>query len=196
MKFEKITNTKIKVVLNLQDIKSFDISEAEQITFNNFPSSQKLLQTMLQQAEEELGFKSADSKLLVEALMSSNHEYIFIITKLVDELATNPTNQNSFIIKFKNFDEFVALCTFLNTLSDLNLREFSMDFSLALYKNTYYLCNLNTKTYPILFDYMKNVFSEFGTQISNSNYIEGILNEYGRTIFENNAIINCILYFV
>ena len=81
MKFEKITNTKIKVVLNLQDIKSFDISEAEQITFNNFPSSQKLLQTMLQQAEEELGFKSADSKLLVEALMSSNHEYIFIITK-------------------------------------------------------------------------------------------------------------------
>ena len=122
MKFEKITNTKIKVVLNLQDIKSFDISEAEQITFNNFPSSQKLLQTMLQQAEEELGFKSADSKLLVEALTSSNHEYIFIITKLVDELATNPTNQNSFIIKFKNFDEFVALCTFLNTLSDLNLR--------------------------------------------------------------------------
>ena len=36
---------------------------------------------------------------------------------------------------------------------------------------------------------MKNVFAEFGTNVSDSPSINGILNEYGKIIFEKNAII-------
>ena len=43
---------------------------------------------------------------------------------------------------------------------------------------------------------MKNIFAEFGTNISSFPGIEGILNEYGKVIFEKNAIVKCIYSFV
>ena len=43
---------------------------------------------------------------------------------------------------------------------------------------------------------MKETFSEFGTRIYNPIEIEGILNEYGKVIFEDNAIVNCIFHFI
>ena len=84
----------------------------------------------------------------------------------------------------------------MNNLSDLNLKDFSENFSLIFYNNTYYLYDSDISKYSILLDYMKETFSEFGTRIYNSTEIEGILNEYGKVIFENNAIVNCIFHFI
>lgn len=84
----------------------------------------------------------------------------------------------------------------MNNLSDLNLKDFSENFSLIFYNNTYYLYDFDIGKYSILLDYMKETFSEFGTRIYNSIEIEGILNEYGKVIFEDNAIVNCIFHFI
>ena len=149
---------------------------------------------MLKTAEKEVGFKADDSKLLVEATMPNNTECIFIITKLTTK--TISSLDNSFVFKFNCFDDFIALCTFLNNLSDLNLKDFSENFSLIFYNNTYYLYNSDISKYSILLDYMKETFSEFGTRIYNPIEIEGILNEYGKVIFEDNAIVNCIFHFI
>ncbi len=194
MKFEKITDTKIKIILDTKDIKLHNIS-SENI-FNNSRSSQQLLKTMLIRAEKEIGFKTGDSKLLVEALMSSDEEYTFIITKLIEKKQEPEPEQTSFVFKFNNFDDFISLCSFLNNISDLNLRNFSENFSLISYNNNYYLYDKNTENYSVLLDYMEEVFSEFGTKVPNSSYISGLLNEYGKIIFEDNAIINCIFNFV
>lgn len=194
MKFEKITDTKIKITVPLSDIKSDNIS-----TYNilsNSTSSQELLQKILYNAEKEIGFKVDDSKLLVEAILTSENEYTFTITKILEEDCFKEISTNSFIFKFNCFDNFVELCKFLNNLSDLNLKEFSKNFSLIFYNDTYYLYNLNIENYAMLLDYMKEIFSEFGTNVSNLDCIEGILNEYGKTIFEKNAIINCIYNFI
>ena len=78
MKFEKITDTKIKIILDINDIKLHNISTNN---FFNNSSSQKLLQIMLSEAEKEIGFKVDDSRLLVEAITNSNQEYIFTISK-------------------------------------------------------------------------------------------------------------------
>ena len=126
--------------------------------------------------------------------MPNNTECIFIITKLTTK--TISSLDNSFVFKFNCFDDFIALCTFLNNLSDLNLKDFSENFSLIFYNNTYYLYDSDISKYSILLDYMKETFSEFGTRIYNSTEIEGILNEYGKVIFENNAIVNCIFHFI
>ena len=67
MKFEKITDTKIKIFLSLRDMELNKVS-AESI-FSNSASSQKLLQNMLNKAKKEIGFETGDSKLLVEAVM-------------------------------------------------------------------------------------------------------------------------------
>ena len=188
MKFEKITDDKIKVVLSLEDIQLNNISSEN--LFNNSSSSQKLLQVMLNKAEKEIGFIPGDSKLLVEVIMPSEQECIFTITKFLEN------NSNPFIFKFACFDDYIALCTFLNNLSDLNLREFSKNFSLIFYNNTYYLYNLDIENYSILLDYMREIFSEFAISVSNSAGIDGILNEYGKVIFENDAIVNGIFHFV
>lgn len=193
MKFEKLNDTKIKIFLSLQDMELNNISA--QNLFSDSLVSKHLLQTILQMAKEKIGFEVGDSKLLVEAIMPSTEEYIITITKLVKKVSTMKKN-NAFIFKFNNFDNFIDLCTFLNNFSDLNLKDFSKSFSLILYNNTYYLYSANTEQYEILFDYMKSIFSEFATYISNSIKIEGILNEYGKVIFSNNAIIKCIYSFV
>ena len=191
MKFEKLDDTKIKIILTIKDLELYNISD--ETVFDNSSSSQQLLQSILIQAEKEVGFETDDSQLLVEALLSPNQEYIFTITKLIDSTSST---QDSFIFKFDSFDDFVALCTFLNNISDLNLNEFSKNFSLILYNNTYYLYDSNIANYTVLLDYMKDIFSEFGVKISNSNHIDGLLNEYGKVIFKTNAIVNCILNFV
>ena len=54
MKFEKITDIKIKIILSLQDMESNNVS-AENI-FSNSISSQKLLQDILNRAQKEIGF--------------------------------------------------------------------------------------------------------------------------------------------
>lgn len=193
MKFEKLNDAKIKIILSLKDIELNNISI--QNLFTNSDSSQELLQKILNMAKEEIGFDAGDSKLLVEAIMLSDEECTFTITKLYDELASSNKN-NNFIFKFDKFDNFIDLCTFLNNFSDLNLKDFSKSFSLILYNNTYYLYNFNVETYAVLLDYMREIFSEFGTNVSDSKIIDGILNEYGKVIFAKNAIVNCIYSFI
>ena len=194
MKFEKITDEKIKIIFNIEDMKSHNISSQTILDSSTF--SQELLQTMLTKAEEEVGFFAYDSKLLVEATIAPNQECIFTITKLSTPDLQVENDIDSFIYKFENFDNFISLCTFLNNLYDLNLRKFSEYFSLILYNNTYYLYNTNTKNYSTLLDYMQEIFSEFGTKVSNFPYVDGILNEYGKKIFSKNAIVDCILHFI
>jgi len=119
MKFEKINDTKIKIILTLKDIELNHVSI--DTLFTNPDFSPQLLQTMLSEAEKNIGFVAGDSKLLVEATIDLNEEYIFTITKLVEENLNSENRTNSFIFKFENFDDYISLCTFLNNLSDLNL---------------------------------------------------------------------------
>ncbi len=193
MKFEKITDVKIKIILSMQDMKLNNVS-AENI-FSNSTSSQKLLQNMLNRAEKEIGFKTGDSKLLVEAIMSSDVECTFTITKIDEKKLHLEKNNNLFIFKFTCFDNFVALCNFLNNFSFLCLKDISKNFSLIYYNNTYYLKFINNKDYSIVIDYIKTFFDEFGEDVSNSINIDGFLNEYGKVIFSKDAISKCLYSF-
>lgn len=193
MKFEKLTDTKIKIILSLRDMELNNVS-AENI-FSNSASSQELLQNMLNRAKKEIGFETGDSKLLVEAIMSSEQECTFTITKLDEKKLHLEKSNNSFVFRFDCFDDFVALCIFLNNFSFLCLKDISKNFSLIYYNNTYYLRFKETGNETIVVDYIKTLFSEFGTDVSCSNNIDGFLNEYGKLIFAQNAIIKCINSF-
>ena len=193
MKFEKITDSKIKIIVSMQDMGLNNIS-TENI-FSNSTSSQKLLQSILKRAKKEIGFETGDTRLLVEAIMSSGVEYIFTITKLDDNQLYLEKNNNLFIFKFIYFEDFLALCTFLKNFSFLCLKDISKNFSLIYYNNTYYLKFLKTKEYSIVIDYIKNFFDEFGEDVSNSTNIDGFLNEYGKVIFPKDAISRCLYSF-
>ena len=69
MKFEKLTENKIRIILNLQDLNEKNI---DYHTFmSNSIESQDLFLDMLAKAESEIGFVTRDYKLLLEALGDS-----------------------------------------------------------------------------------------------------------------------------
>ena len=182
MKFEKITDITIKIILSDEDMKLNNVS-AENI-FSNSASSKMFLQKLLNKAEKEIGFEPGDSRLLVEAIMSSDIEYTFTITKFDDNKMYLEKSNNLFIFKFTYFDDFVALCNFLQ------------NFSLIYYNNTYYLKFIKTKDFSVALDFIQTFFDEFGENVSNSPNIDGFLNEYGKIIFSKDAILKCLFSFV
>jgi len=70
MKIEKLNENKIRIILNLDDLKE------KNIDFHSFMSnsieSQDLFLDMLDKAEEEIGFITKDYKLIIEAIATSD----------------------------------------------------------------------------------------------------------------------------
>jgi len=66
LRIEKITENKIRIILNMQDL------EEKNIDLHSFMSSsiesQDLFYDMLDKAEKEIGFETKDYKLMIEAL--------------------------------------------------------------------------------------------------------------------------------
>ena len=193
MKFEKITDTKIRIILSLKDMELNNISVEN--VLSNSADSQKLLESIITKAEKEIGFKPENSELLVEAMALSDEECIFTITKLLTEKICCPKSNDSFIFKFDKFDDFINLCTYLNNFSYLCLKDISKNFSLIYYNGTYYLRFIEAGNSSIVIDYIKTLFAEFGKDVSHSVGIDGILNEYGKILFAKNAILKCINSF-
>lgn len=188
MKFEKITDRKIKISISLKEIQANHLT-IEEILANSI-DSQDLLESIICKAETEYGFNPEDSHLLIEVIAPSNKECIYTITKLLDELPC--CSQKSFIFKFNKFDDFVNLCIFLNNFAYLHIKNFSKNFSLFFYNNTYFLRLIDINMVSNLLEFYKTLFSEFGQDVSCIAGIDGTLNEYGKIIFSKNAISKCL----
>lgn len=193
MKFEKLTESKIRISVSLKDMESSNVS-AKNI-FSNSADSQKLLNSLITKAEKELSFKTDNAELLVEAIVLSNNEYVFTITKLLNDQNWYTKTNELFIYKFETFDDFINLCNFLKNFDFLCLTEISKDFSLFYCKGTYYLSFIETDNSSIVINYIKTFFDEFGKNVSNTAGIDGTLNEYGKVIFSKNALLKCLNSF-
>ena len=193
MKFEKLTNTKIKIIISQEDLKLNNLS-IDNILSNSI-SSQKLLNNIILNAEKELDFKADNSDLLVETVILDNSECIFTISKLLDNSISDNKKNNLLVYEFNSFDDFIKLCHFLQNFSFLCLNDISKSFSLILYNNTYFLKLIEFKNFFVSTEFIKTFFSEFGKDVSKYSSISGKLSEYGKTIFSQNAILNCLNSF-
>ena len=193
MKFEKLTNTKIKIIISQEDLKLNNLS-IDNILSNSI-SSQKLLNNVILNAEKELNFKTDNSDLLVETVILNNSECIFTISKLSDNPISDNRKNNLLVYEFNSFDDFIKLCHFLKNFSFLCLNDISKSFSLILYNNTYFLKLIEFKNFFVSTEFIKTFFSEFGKDVSKCSVIGGKLSEYGKTIFSQNAILNCLNSF-
>ena len=207
MKIEKLTENKIRIIINLEELTEKDIDL--HMLANNSPESQNLLLNILKRAEKEVGFITTGHKLLIEAFSSQDGVLIFTITKFKQDNITG-FNKNS-KIKFKrklansslrnaiyvfdDFEGFCDLCSCINSSHFSNLKDFSENISLYEYNEKYYLVisNINTDFKHINFFYAS--ISEFAKFISNSSILENKLAEHGKIIIKKNAIKNGIKYF-
>ena len=207
MKVEKLTENKIRIIIDLDELSKKNIDIHSLVKNNDMTHS--LFQSILTEAEKQVGFKVKNCKLLIEAFSTSDGYVIFTLTKYKNDVSTNTptkkvkykrksfnTSYKNAIYKFNNFDEFCNFCTYCNFSKLEDLRGFAKNISLYEYKNIYYLIftNINIEfTYTNLF---YTSISEFSNLISNSLALKSKLIEHGNPIFKTNAIKYGIKYFV
>ena len=205
MKIEKLTENKIRIIVNSYDLenKNLDFKALLSRTLD----SQGFFLDMLEKAKTEVGFNTDGCKILVEAFSTTDEYLIFTITKYVDKSNTQTGKRpkvkmknlnisaTKAIYKLDNFDVFCDLCTYLNN-NFSNITKIFKCSSLYLYNNNYYLLIRNNN---ISKDIMQNFYisiSEFLSMANLSSNFENKLFEHGKAIIKNNAILTGIKYFV
>ena len=207
MKIEKLTDNKIRIIIDLDELseKNIDLHSLAQ----NNDKVQSLFKSILSEAEKQVGFKVQNCKLLVEAFSTSEGFVVFTLTKYKNDLnsenspkklkykrKTLCTVAKDAIYRFNNFDEFCNFCTYCNTTKLSDLKGFAKTISLYEYKGRYYLILTGIDTNYKYNSLFYSSISEFCSFLSNSIVLKSQLFEYGKVIFKSNAIKYGIKYFV
>ncbi len=205
MKIEKLTDNKIRIILNTDDLleKNIDVKSL----INNTDIAQDLFKQILKCAEKEVGFVVADSKLLIEAFVSSEGFFVITFTKFKSDIKNTSNKKSKLKVKrktlypscknvafmFNNFEEFCNFCTYLNNINFTT--KLAKKIILYEYNSRYYLVLSNIND-TIDISPFYTAISEFAKIVSDSTNFECKLLERGKIIFKNNAIENGIKYFV
>lgn len=208
MKFEKLSENKLRITLNLNDLADQNIDY--QSFMANSIDTQKLFLDMLDRAEQEVGFVTKNYKIMIEALVTSKGDFVVTVTRyLPNEISNVSTKKKSLKIKrkytsaiknqliysFNSFEDFCLFCTSLDSSIIKNINKISKNISLYLFNDTYFLLVNNINVNYIYTKAFTTELSEFATYMHNSNVFEYRLREYGKVIIENHAIRTCVKYF-
>ena len=204
MKFEKLGENKIRIILTSQDLKD------KNIDFHTFMSNslekQDLFLDILEEAEEEIGFEVKDCPVRIEALAMANGEFIVTVTRVIPEIKNIhkkisakrkniKTNAKYAIYKFASFEDF---CNFITFLENHNLSlsyKVAQNILLYLYKEEYYIVfdNININYSDI--QKFNSAIIEFAKFVNNSKVFISKLLENGQLLIANNAIKIGMKYF-
>lgn len=208
MKIEKLTEDKIRVILNFSDLEKNHI-DAKSV-FSKTLEYHDFFMNLLEQAKTEVGFSTDGCRILIEALSTSDEYLVFTITKYLEPSSKGAlplkrpcvkrkslnNSSKKTIYKFDNFDYFCDFCEYLKNNLNTEIDKISKASSLYFYKNTYYLIFNNTKISQKLSKLLYITVSEFLSPYSFSNAFENKLLEYGKLIIKSNAINTGIKYFL
>ena len=205
MKFEKISENKIRITLNTQDLMK------KNIDFHSFLSnsteSQDLFLDMLKTAEKEVGFVTDDYKIMVEAVALTDGKFILTVTRIPPDIKKSKeivhirkkrnsvkTNQ-ALLYSFNKFDDFCDFCNFLEKRNCTSFSKLAKKIVLYSYNDKYYLIltNLNPE-FPNLKLFCSTI-TEFGSFVDSSDLYARKVIEYGSLYIKNNAITTCMKYF-
>ena len=205
MRIEKLTENKIRFILNMDDLKE------KNIDFHSFMSnsieSQDLFLDMLEQAETEIGFKTENYRLMIEAVATSDGNFILTVTRFSEESNKKSSkkdlkikrknivpNKLLSIYSFNSFDDFCEFCTYIAGIMPSSYNKLK-NTSLYLYNSTYYLILKNMKITIQDFKTLCTAITEFASFVNNPYLIERKLKEYGKLIINERAISTSLKYF-
>lgn len=206
MKIEKLTDNKIRVIINIDELSK------KNIDIHNLAKSQEnthlFFENLLKEADKQVGFDVQDCRLLIEAFSASEDYIVFTLTKYKNEITHSVSskrlkykrkaynnNYKNAIYKFQNFDEFYSFCTYCNESKLGTLKQFAKNISLYEYNNIYYLIFTNINQNYENLNLFYTSISEFSNLASTSLIFKSKLQEYGKVIFKANALQNAIKYF-
>lgn len=198
MKFEKINDNILRIVLSFDELPDCDnlsdlMSDTE-LAKNSFLR-------LLDQAGSVVGFDTTDYKVKIQAQSLHNGNFVITVTKLTNlkgkrkvaipkRVYKEDSVSSAFTIyKFSSFDDFLGFCLCLKNNKFLYLNRLVKSCYLYKYSNSYFLIlnNINENHKQIgLFYSLITEFSEF---ITNRELFYFTLRERGEIIFDNNALI-------
>ncbi len=195
MKIEKINEDKIRITLNLDDLKE------KNIDFHSFMAnpieSQSLFLDVLETAEKEIGFVTKNHKIILDALVTSDGNFVLTVTrnsennpkkKIIVKRNMPDSDKSTIIYSFKLFEDVISFCKYIYSLPNKDKFYNSKLTSLFQYKNIYYIIFHNVNLNSTKLKSFEIMISEFGTQVANPDLFECKLLEFGTKIIEKNAI--------
>lgn len=190
MQIEKISENKLEVTLNLEDLISNNISVHSFMC--NSVESQNLFFNILNFANDKIGFSIKNYEVVIEAFcVPAKNSFILLITRVpkVTYLHTSKSHygtfkaSKSFWLKFNSFEDFCMFCSFFKC-------DFNVTSSLYLIDGYYFL---HIKISNIKYFYrVLAIASEFASDIYSNNYV---LDENSEIIIKNSAIEKSKKYF-
>lgn len=204
MKIEKLTENKIRVIINTDELGENHINLHNIMT--KAIETQDFFSLMLKKAEKEVDFHTEGCKLLIEAFSSLEDVLVFTITKYLPDSETRKkklvVKRKSFdktsklaVCQFENFEVFCEFCNGLKSLHKIEIAKLAKNTALYSWKDSYYLVlrNINTNYQPIHLFY--STLSEFGKLLPYSEHFEFKLLEHGKVLIKKNAIDVGINFF-
>ena len=207
MKIERISENKIKVLIDDDEAKEWDIS-IKSIS-ENTPGVQQMFWRVIRLAKESVDFSIDGAKLFVETIPACESGIGMMITKVSSEseleeavnncsykgrlrraelkpIRKEESKRKKYIYCFETFDSVCAAA------GELNNRYCGVS---VLYKldDKFYMYLIPAE--PISLCEAENVLSEFAVKQTNGQYMHGRLNEYGKIMIEKNAIEVISKYF-
>lgn len=207
MKIEKLTDSKIRVILNIDELEEKDIHIFEIINDDEF--AEKFYAKLLAKASKEVDFDCESSDLLIEVFMSKEGFLIIVFTKVTDSKSSQIKNKSlksknknykdkkdeDYVYQFDNFENFCQFCTYLKNWNKRYFKLLAKHISLYEYQDKYYLVLTNINENSKYLKRFRIEILEFSDIIKNSANISGKLAEHGKAIFKCNALNNGIKYF-
>lgn len=204
MKIEKLTENKIRVIINTDELGENHINLHNIMT--KAIETQDFFSVMLKKAEKEVNFHTDGCKLLIEAFSSLDDVLVFTITKYLPDSETRKkklvVKRKSFdktaklaVCQFENFEVFCQFCNRIKSLHKIEIDKLAKNIALYSWKDSYYLVlrNMNTN-YPSI-NLFYSTLSEFGKLLSYSEHFEFKLLEHGKVLIKKNAIDVGISFF-
>lgn len=201
MKIEKVSESIIKITISMDDLEERNIDLE---TFNyNSPAVQKLFWDMMEQAELQFGVSTQESQLCIEADSDLDDGFIVTITRIdedgdfesIHKYIKNRFKKNELKSKRRtqkllstlllySFDDLDDVCSLSRNICSVYTGEST------LYKlhNTYYLLLAGVNTSDPRTKHLDVILGEYGSRVTNVNFFEGYLNEYGEKIIDEDAV--------
>ncbi len=197
MRIERISGNKIKVLVNRDDVRAWNVS-LKNFT-DNTPEAQDMFWYALKMAERDVDFTIGKAQLLVETLATTNDGFVMIISKIENEseiaeslarsgksikmselkLCRRPKPSLLRVFRFEGFD---ALCAGVSEISGLYLGE----SRLFKYNEEFYL-EVKPRDAFGFFE-TENILSEFSEKVKNPSVMQGVLAEHGKAMIKADAV--------
>ena len=209
MKIEKLTENKVRIILNIDDLQEKNINLHDLMSSDL--EAETIFMDILDEVEEKVGFNTKGCKLAIEAVATTEGTFIFTITKSNVEKKEDKKKHAKVTLKrkkekpesktaiysFNSFEEFCNLCTYINNIQNSNnFKGIAKNISLYSMNSTYYLIlsNINTEYKNLAKFYI--LITEFAKFAGNTTSLESKIKEHGKVIMNKNAISTGIKYFI